>query len=237
MGCKTNQHIPKMINWNVKIRPDFGQGERQAVAPALTDFQLAHLGKITCSNFHRITYAKNKIDWSETAESFLAELIFEHDTGQPASRFAGNAATDFGKEWEETAIKEYETRTGYKVTRQEFCKLSGFRLVGGTPDGVSRKKGVETKVPYNPKNHYITLEKKEIPTVYVDQVVGHTLLTGRAGCDFVSFNPRSTNPATRMIIIEHLRDEDEIEKLTDRLFHFEETLLERLRRLEIEPRL
>jgi len=224
------------INWEVAIRPNFGQGERVALPETMTTFQREHLGKITSSNFHRVTYGRNGKDWSETAESFLSELIFEHDTGLPASRFAGNTATEWGNEWEEQAMREYEQRTGQKVIRQEFCKLAGFRLIGGTPDGVSKKKGVEIKTPYNPKNHYQTLETKEVPKIYRDQVAGHILLTGRKGCDFVSFNPRSQNPMTRMIIIEVMRDEQAIEELTDRLFHFEETLFERLRRLEIEPR-
>ena len=205
--------------------------------PELTDFQKTRLGKITCSQFHRITYARgSKVEWSDTAESYLAELVFEHDTGTPATRFSGSAATEWGDGHEETAILEYEARTGRKVIRQQFCKLAGFRLVGGTPDAVG-KKGLEVKCPYNPKNHYWTLQRQTIPKEYEAQVIGHILLTGRKACDFVSFNPRSYNPKTRMIIIEKERNEHEIEALTDKLFHFEETLFERLRLLEIEPRL
>ena len=203
--------------------------------PELTDFQKTRLGKITCSNFHRITYARGTDQWSDTAESYLAELVFEHDTGTPASRFSGSAATEWGNEHEETAIQEYEARTGQKVIRQQFCKLAGFRLVGGTPDAVG-KKGLEVKCPYNPKNHYWTLQRRTIPKEYEMQVIGHILLTGRKACDFASFNPRSSNPHTRMVIIEKQRNEHEIEALTDKLFHFEETLFERLRLLEIEPR-
>lgn len=224
--------IPTSIVDLAQLTPEVGIPK-----PALTPFQKAHLGKITCSNFHRITYARGSGDtWSDTAESFLAELVFEHDTGTPASRFTGSPATDWGHEHENTAIQEYEARTGQKVVRQPFCHLAGFRLVGGTPDAVG-KKGLEVKCPYNPKNHYWTLQRQTIPKEYEVQVIGHILLTGRKACDFVSFNPRSENPNTRMVIIEKLRDEKEIEALTDKLFHFEETLFERLRLLDIEPRI
>ena len=207
--------------------------------PALSDFERSHLGKITCSNFGRVTYERsNPGVWSETAETYLGELIFEHDTGLPEKRFQGNAATEFGNEWENAALDEYEVATGNRIAvRQKMILLPGTLLIGGTPDAVTEGGiVVEVKTPYNPKNHYRTAAKMSVPSEYKAQVLGEMLLTDAASLDFVSFNPRSTRPKTRLIIVNCPRPSAEISDLRTRLLHFEQTLIDRLEALGIEPR-
>ncbi len=201
----------------------------------LSEFEKIHLGKISASNFHRVKYDKDGKNWSDASLTFLAELIFEHDTGVPARRFFGNAATEFGKEWENAAIDEFEAETGLLGIRQMFFSLPGSLLIGGTPDWFCNFP-LEVKVPYNPANHYYTVEKKEVPPIYRPQTQGHILLCGSDGGRFLSFNPRSENQNTRRVILDVVRD-GKVAELESRLRHFEETLLERLRLLEIEPRL
>lgn len=199
----------------------------------LSEFERNHLGKITGSNFHRVKYDKGG-KWSDLSNTFLAELIFEHDTGQPARRFFGNAATEFGKEWEDIAIDEFEEETGLEGRRQQFFKLEGSRLIGCTPDWYGGFP-LEVKVPYNPANHYYTVEKMEVPPIYRPQTQGQILICGSDHAQFLSFNPRSDNPKTRKVLVPVARD-GKIAELEARLRHFEETLLNRLLQLEIEPR-
>ena len=204
----------------------------QPDAPSLSDWQIARLGKITGSAFNRVTRGRGGKGWSQTADSYLHELIFEHITGQPASGFSGNAATDWGKENEPEAIRIYQERTGHKVKTGQFHAAPGFQLVGCTPDGVG-KKGLEVKCPYGPKNHIRTLINREVPDEYEDQVQGHMLCTGRDYCDFVSFDPRMPLQYG-FVLVEVERSPSVMQELRERLEDFELHLIETLETLEID---
>jgi hypothetical protein len=207
--------------------------ETPSVQP-LSPWQVERLGKITGSQFHRVTRGRGGKGWSQTAESYLYELVFEHITGQPATTFSGNAATDWGKEHEPEAIRIYEERIGNKVKKGQFFAAPGFRLVGCTPDGVG-KKGLEAKCPYGPKNHVRTLIDKCVPDEYEDQVQGHMLCTGRDYCDFVSFDPRMPIQYG-FVLVEVERSPSVMQELRERLEDFELHLIETLENLEIDWR-
>lgn len=202
--------------------------------PDLTPWQRARLGKITGSCFGKIKYGRGGKGWSETTETYLSELVWEHATGQPASKFTGNAATQWGNEHEDDAIEEYTRRTGYPVKRGKFYKMKGHKLIGCTPDGVGEK-GLEVKCPYGPKAHFRTIIEDQIPDEYIDQVRGHCLVTSREYCDFVTYDPRIPLPHLQLHCIEYEAEPHEIEELHDRLSQFEEYLFETLHRLNIEP--
>lgn len=221
-----------MVDWNTIIRENFGQGNRLDAPPTiLSDWQKARLGKITGSNFHRVTRGRGGKGWSQTAETYLHELIFEHATKTSASRFSGNAATEWGNQHEPNGIRRYEEITGEKVKKGDFYKAPGFRLVGCTPDGVG-KKGLEVKSPYGPKNHIRTAINRTVPDEYEDQVNGHMLCTGRDFCDFVSYDPRF--PENLQIIIVNVeRQPHALQELRERLEEFEELLITNLAQLGI----
>jgi len=192
----------------------------------LSDWQLARLGKITGSNFHRVTLNRKGDGLGVAAETYLYEILGEHLTGLPASNFDGNAATAWGVEHEPAAIAAYEKATRRKVVRGKFYPMPGSQLIGCTPDGVGRGWGLEIKCPYTPKMHIRTLLSREVPDEYMDQVNGHMLVTGKAKCDFVSYDPRMKDPKHRMVIVTVHRDEVEMEKLKRRLELLETAVLE-----------
>lgn len=208
-------------------------GEPEQLSP----WKTARLGKITGSNFGKVKYARNGKDWSETTETYLAEIIWEHVTGLPASRFTGNAATEWGNEHEDAAIAEYEKRTRTKIQRGKFYALKGHTLIGCTPDGVNRKKGLEVKCPYGPKAHFKTILRNEIPDEYIDQVRGHCLVTGKEHVEFVTFDPRIEEKHLRLHCIPYEHEPHEIEELHHRLAEFEQHVFDTLKRLKIKPRL
>lgn len=227
--------IPNHLLWDGHLptsAPNLGTMEViPAAAPVLSDWQRARLGKITGSCFHRITYGRGGKGWSQTAESYLYELVFETLTGQPASRFNGNAATDWGNEHEPIALERYCKTAKEKVERGVFYAAKGFQIVGATPDGLTTNKVIEIKCPYTPKNHIRTLITGEIPDEYQDQVYGEMLCTGREWCDFISYDPRM--PDQYKMCIVHVEAQPHIlQELRDRIGHFETYVLDTLRAFE-----
>jgi len=171
----------------------------------------------------------------------MNELIWEWLTDQPASRFSGNAATEWGHEHEAEAIATYEKQYRRKVERGKFVLAKGFSLVGGTPDGIGKSTGLEVKCPYGAANHVAVLLSdveglERVPKEYQDQVLGHMLITGKKGCVFVSYDPRPKKREWKMVVVEVERNEAEIQELSDRLTEFEEALIKRLDRLGVDWR-
>jgi predicted phage-related endonuclease len=63
-------------------------------------------------------------------------------------------------------------------------------MAGASPDGLVGDDGlVEIKCP-NTATHIDTLLDKEAPSKYVNQMQWQMACTGRAWCDFVSYDPR-----------------------------------------------
>lgn len=206
----------------------------------LSPWRQMRLGKITGSQFNRVTRGQGGRGWSQGAQSYLAELLFEWITGEEAQQFSGNDATRWGEFYENEAIAAYEKKTGRKVKRGKFYQAPakhGFRgLVGCTPDGIGER-GLEIKCPYGPKAHINTLLSGEVPEEYRDQVHGHMLCADREICDFVSYDPRfEKRPDMMMTMVEVFRDEFYMEDLIGRLYDFETTLIKALDKLEIDWR-
>ena len=200
----------------------------------LSEFDRSRLGMITGSRFNQIKRDRSGKGWSETALSYMYDIIGEHITGIPASEFTGNKATEWGQAWEDAAINEYCRQFRRKVERGTFCRAKGFRLVGCTPDGLSSTIGLEVKCPLSYKNHIRTVISEQVPAEYVDQVNGHMLCTGRKRCVFVSFDPRIERKDLRLKAIEVEYDRNAIEDLSGRLYDFEEAVIEKLNHLGIE---
>lgn len=210
-----------------------GENSLTAPDPVREAWKAERLGMITCSCFGKVTRGRGGKGWSETALSYMYDLIGEHVTGQPASDFTGSKATQWGEQYEPMAIAEYERQFRRKVQTGKFYRAEGFRLVGGTPDGVGNI-GLEVKCPLSFKNHIRTVITEEIPAEYRDQVNGHMLVTGRKRCVFVSFDPRIERKDLRLKAIEVEWNRDEMEELSDRLYEFEEELTSKLTWLGID---
>ena len=209
-----------------------------APAPVLSEWQKARLGKITGSQFNRIKRSPNGKDWSEGAQTYMAELLFEWITQMPADNFTGSKATDWGNEKEPEAITKYEQKIGKKVKRGGFYVGKQFAgLVGCTPDAVG-KRALEVKSPYGPKAHINTLLTRRVPAEYVDQVDGHMLITGKEECDFLSYDPRIGihRPDLELVLIEVEKNEFRAEDLEGRLYDFEQELIKNLDKLESDWR-
>lgn len=194
-------------------------------------------GRITNSQFGRIKRGQNGKGFSEGAESYLAELLFEMVTGKSSIEFTDGPATRWGRQYEKEAIDFFEFRTGKKIKRHEFILADGFNgLVGGTPDGVGEG-GFEAKCPYGARAHFLTILRKKVPSDYEDQVTGHILVSKRDYCDFWSYDPRIIGrDDLKGFLVPVERNEFLVEELTDRLYDFEEYYIKCLDQLEIDWR-
>lgn len=211
--------------------------ELQAAETTLSEFQRERLGKITASRFGLIKPLKNG-EWSETALSYLYDLLGEHLTDQPSQTFTGSDATEWGNKYEAQAINEYTKRTGRKVQqRNTFMQHPELQFVGGTPDGLVGEKGlIEVKCPFTFKNHLRTVVTRIVPDEYLAQVHGHLWLSGRQWCDFVSYDPRipTKHKHARLVVIRVKRNPMILNDLENLIGRFNDLLLEKLNLLKIK---
>jgi putative phage-type endonuclease len=148
----------------------------------------ARLGKVTASRISDVM-AKTKSGWGASRANYMAELIVERLTGQKGDSYQ-NAAMMWGTNTEPLARAAYEAHRGVLVEETGFVPHPSGAMTGASPDGLVEADGlVEIKCP-NTATHIDTLMSDEAPSKYFAQMQWQMACTGRAWCDFVSFDPR-----------------------------------------------
>ena len=148
----------------------------------------ARLGKVTASRVADIL-AVTKSGPSASRKNYMAELVAERLTGQPAQGFT-SPAMQWGTDNEPMARAAYEFMTDATVEQVGFVDHPHIANFGASPDGLVGAEGlVEIKCP-NTATHLDTLLGAEIDARYVTQMQVQMACTGRKWCDFVSFDPR-----------------------------------------------
>ncbi len=168
------------------------------------------LGKVTASRVADVI-AKTKTGPSASRANYMAELIAERLTGEPAEKFT-NGAMQWGTE------KEPEARAAYEFYHEVSVKEIGFVIhpkidaSGASPDGLVADDGlVEIKCP-NTATHLETLLGQVVPAKYLTQMQWQMACTGRKWCDFVSYDPRM--PENMRLFIKRVeRDDNRINEL------------------------
>jgi len=146
------------------------------------------LGKVTASRVSDII-AKTKTGVSSSRANYLAQLVAERLTGQAADTFK-SGAMQHGTETEPQARMAYEAEKGLMVTEVAMIQHGTIEMAGASPDGLVGEDGlVEIKCP-NTSTHIATLMADKAPSQYIPQMQWQMACTGRAWCDFVSFDPR-----------------------------------------------
>lgn len=148
----------------------------------------ARCGKVTASRICDLI-AKTKTGPSASRKNYLAELVAERLTGTTAEGYT-NAAMVWGLECEPQARAAYEFHTDATVEQVGFIDHPRILMSGASPDGLVGTDGLlEIKCP-NTAAHIETLLSKAVPDKYVVQMQWQMACTGRAWCDYVSFDPR-----------------------------------------------
>lgn len=177
----------------------------------------ARLGRVTASRVADVV-AKTKTGWGASRANYMAELIAERLTGEPAEKFS-NAAMQWGTEKEPDARAAYEFRTDAEVTQVGFVAHPSIPMAGASPDGMVGDVGlIEIKCP-NTATHLDTLLSRAVPGKYVTQMQWQMACAGRQWCDFVSYDPRL--PESMRVFVQRVpRDADLIASLEKEVADF-----------------
>lgn len=148
----------------------------------------ARLGKVTASRVADLM-AKTKTGYSSSRANYMAELICERLTGEQAERYT-NAEMQRGTELEPQARSAYSFLHDIAVTETGFENHPSIASFGASPDGLIGDVGlVEIKCPHT-ATHIDYLLSQAVPGKYITQMQAQMACTGRAWCDFASFDPR-----------------------------------------------
>lgn len=148
----------------------------------------ARLGKVTASRVADVI-AKTKAGYSASRENYLVELALERITGTRQESFT-NDAMRWGTDNEPLARAAYEAHTGELVEEVGMVAHPRIEQTGASPDGLVGSDGlIEIKCP-NSATHIRTLRTGKPEGKYITQMQWQLACTGRAWCDFISFDPR-----------------------------------------------
>lgn len=195
----------------------------------------ARCGLVTASRVADVV-AKTRSGWGASRGNYMAELIAERLTSQPAPSFT-SAAMQWGVDKEPEARAAYEFFQDTPVAEVGFVRHPKIEESGASPDGFVGKDGlVEIKAP-NTSTHIETLLGAEIPGKYITQMMWQMSCTGRQWCDFASYDPRM--PADLALFVQRVpRDNKRITELEVLVMEFLTELAEKeakLRALMREP--
>ena len=188
----------------------------------------ARCGKVTASRMADVV-AKTAKGYGASRANYMAELVVERLTGKPTEGFT-NAAMQWGTDQEPFARDAYSAKTGELVTEVGFVNHPRIENAGASPDGIVGAGLVEIKCP-NTASHIDYLLSLEPPQKYYDQMQWQMACTGRAWCDFVSYDPRLPEHL-RMFVKRVERDNDYIKMLEAEVALFLSELEEKLNKLE-----
>lgn len=177
----------------------------------------ARIGKVTASRIADLM-AKTKSGYSTSRANYMAELIAERLTGTKGDSYS-SAAMQWGTDQEPNARAAYETLKGVLVQETGFVPHPTIQNSGASPDGLVGDDGlVEIKCPFT-ATHLEFLTYGAVPEKYNLQMQWQMACTGRAWCDYVSYDPRLPE---RMAIKIHrvMRDMHMINTIEDEVLSF-----------------
>lgn len=177
----------------------------------------ARLGKVTASCIGKVM-ARTKTGYGADRGNYLAQLVTERLTGTPTDGFS-NAAMQWGTDTEPQARAAYSFIVGSDVVEIGFVPHPTIAMSGASPDGLIADDGlVEIKCP-NSATHITTLRGGGIDRKYLLQMQWQIACTGRAWCDFASFDPRL--PLEMQLHVERVdRDADLIAEIENEVTAF-----------------
>lgn len=145
-------------------------------------------GMVTASRIKDVM-ASIKTGEAAARRNYRMELLCERLTGQPTEFFI-SGPMQRGTEMEPIAVSSYEIDKGVMTEETGFVLHPSIKGLGASPDRLVGEDGlIEVKCP-NTATHIDFLVKGKINPDYEWQMVCQMVCTGRAWCDFVSFDDR-----------------------------------------------
>ena len=175
------------------------------------------LGKATASRIADII-SKTKTGYSTSRENYCVELALERITGKRQESFT-NDAMRWGTETEPLARAAYEARTGAIVDECPMVSHPTIAMSGASPDGCIESDGLlEIKCP-NSATHIKTMLSGKPDGKYITQMTWQMACTGRAWCDFASFDPRFPQHL-QLFVVRVMRDDVMVKSLEKEVIEF-----------------
>lgn len=162
--------------------------------------------------------AKTKTGEAASRANLRARLVAERLTGMPTETYQSDAMK-WGTENEPFARAAYEIESGVMVEQTGLVMHPEIQFAGASPDGLVGEDGlVEIKCP-NTSTHIEYMLMGEPPKKYQPQMLWQMECTGRAWCDFVSYDPRM--PAElQLMVVRFERDDERLLELREEAVRF-----------------
>jgi putative phage-type endonuclease len=175
------------------------------------EWLLERCGKVTASRIADLMATRRDGQPSSDRLNYKAQLVAERLTGCVAPSFT-NAAMIHGTETEPEARRAYEFFVDRDVQQIGFVPHPEIEMSGASPDGLVGDDGLlELKCP-NTATHIETLLTGRIPDKYHKQMQFQMACTGRAWCDFASYDNRMPE-RMRLFVRRVARDEGEVAEI------------------------
>lgn len=163
-------------------------------------------GKVTASRVADVV-AKTKTGPAASRANYMAQLVCERLTGELAESFTSKEM-QWGTDQEPNARAAYEFRADVTVEQVGFVIHPTIADSGASPDGLVGADGLlEIKCP-NTAGHIEALLGRAVPGKYLTQIQWQLACTGRAWCDYVSFDPRM--PESMSLFIARVKRDDRV---------------------------
>jgi putative phage-type endonuclease len=170
------------------------------------EWRAARIGKATSSRIADVI-ARTKNGYSTSRANYAAQLVCERLTGVAADSYV-NAAMAWGLEKEPEALRLYSFEHDTDVNQVGFLDHPRVTMSGASPDGLVGELGLlEVKCPIT-ATHIETVLGRTIPAKYLAQIQWQLAVTGRAWCDFVSYDPRL--PADLRLFVRRIERNDQL---------------------------
>lgn len=123
-------------------------------------------------------------------DDYLWTVAREQFYGTPTESFNAKA-TEWGKDLEPFARRDYEMETGAIIVPSGFVLHPTIAFCGASPDGlVGSNGGIEIKCPKDGRVHLQTWHKG-MSIDHLPQVQGNIWINNREWFDFISYDPRA----------------------------------------------
>lgn len=134
-----------------------------------------------------------KLEPTAARTTYMRTLVAEILSGRPKHEISSKSLS-WGTEAEVFARQAYELETGLIVVQSEFVTHPEHDFIGASPDGlIDAVGGLEMKCPHDEQVHIGTI-LEGMPAEHIPQVQGNMMVTGREWWDFVSYDPRQSEP-------------------------------------------
>lgn len=182
------------------------------------EWDALHVGKVTASRLADMTATIKKGEAADRRK-YREELVAETLTGIPCDSRFNTKEMLWGIANEKFARAAYEMHIGALVQSCGFAIHEKITRFGASPDGLVGDDGlVELKCP-NTTTHLGYILAGVVPEEYQPQMLAQMACTGRAWCDFVSFDPRL--PAhLQLFVVRFYRDEERIAEIEQKVMIF-----------------